>query len=960
MTIHLGPLAAGALALAAAATSSGAAVPMAVNEGFEQFGMPGVGIYANGWIRQDNSEQPLRYGVLGHGWHRQTPYLYSAYDAPWSSFIAPLNPPQVPEGGVVSVWLLSPPIAFGPSFSLSFQVRSFIHPDLGPAIDRLQVRLCGSGACTDVGSAAEDVGEFDALLLDVNADEVEDGFPGEWTTYAVGAGGSVPTSGVGRVAFRYYVRQTPTHRASARVGLDRVAIGTDPAGTAGLSLALTATPYDPAAPDACGGSERIEATLGDRVNLCYEVTNRTSQVLRHHQLRDDRVGTIFSADTRELAPGASYRYNRVITVGRSETISATATSQTQPQDYVVDDGQPAEYIDVHDGEQVTPGDVAQMPFDFRFYRKSLSRYCVGNDGVFAAVLDAQCPDTRVVGTIPSDDFDFVENSPFAAVYATKFWTRYGSIHRKVIGAAPQRKLVIQWYQKVPETIPPGSVEPGRGLDAELILHEGTNQLEYQYRNTRFGATAAEDDGGNASIGLQKDLHGIGYSYRTPSLAGVRRIVWTPAAPSIHVDSRALEIVGLAPDLHGSADPLVASLPSHGSGRVQLGIGNAGAGRLDWSAASAPASHGLFPASVPMRAQRDPMLAGTGGDARYFHAFDLFNAFSGIGYGQLIRFDPGVTNYHEAGGANTFANLDNRMIYAIAFVDDDFRTLYAIDDATHELMRWVDLDQPYPMPHYEIVGTVPLPLNRITGMRQDPTTGAMYLSTSDAGSGSALWTIDPATAAVHPVGAIANAPQIEDIAFDTQGQLYAVDGALAALLMIDKRTAEAVVVGPLDNLGARAALALDYDASNGSLYLLSSMPLSDSGSGAFWSIDPATGAATFLSEIFGVETIAMWQSLAIARRTNACTSPEQVPWLSLSPPAGSIAAGGAAQSLRIDLDAAALADGTYRADLRLYSNDPLRRRLTLPVQLSVGADVLFGDGFDTNQPRPSGGRTGETP
>jgi len=947
MSRYWGGPAACLMGLVAAAGAAGAgSLPLAVDEGFEQFATPGVGIYANGWMRQDNSEQPLRHGAQGHGWHQQSPWLYDGYDAPPRAYLVPLNPQQVPDGGVVSVWLLSPPVAFGGSFSLTFQARSLSLPELGPAVDRLQVRLCHSGACTDVGTAAEDVGEFGDLLLDINPDEEDDGVPSEWTRYTIGPGGVVPTSGVGRIAFRYYVRQTPAHRASGRLGLDRVTIGTDPNGSAGLNLALTATAYDPSTPDACDGSDRIEATLGDRINLCYEVTNTSPGTLRHHWLRDDRVGTILSADVRDLAPGASYRYNRVITVGRSETLSATATSQTQAQDYHLDDSQPADYLDATDGEVVTPGAIATMPFDFRFYRTSVDRYCVSNDGVFAAVLNGRCPDNAVIGALPSGASDYIENSPFAAVYAAKFWTRYGAIHRKLVGTAPNRRLVIQWHQKVPAAIPPGQVDPSRGLDAELILHEGSNRIEYQYRNTRFGALAQDDDGGNASIGLQKDLHGIGYSYQTPSLRSVRRIVWTPTTPSIHVDSRALQIVGLAPGLVSGAETISAIVPSHGSGRVQVGIGNAGEGRLDWSGASAPASFDLFPPSASARAVRDVLPAAAAGAPAAFHTFDLYNDWSGIGYGSLIRFDPARTSYAPPGGANGIANLDGRQIRAIAFADDDFRTLYAIDDATHELMRWVDLDRPFPAPHYEIVGTVPLPLNRITGLRQDPTTGTMYLSTATEGAGSALWTLDLATAAVHPVGAIANAPQVADIAFDVQGQLYGVDETLGALLMIDKHTTEAIALGSLDP-NARGALALDYDASSGSFHLLSSRPLSANGSGAFWSIDAASGATTFISEVFGIKSGAMWQSLAIARRMNACTAPEEVPWLSLSPPGGSIAAGAAPQVLNIDFDGAALADGWHSANLCLYSNDPLRRRLTLPVRLFLGPDSLFADGFESN-------------
>lgn len=932
--------------LFAAAAAAAEPLPLVVNEGFELFGAPNAGIYANGWIRQDNSEQPAKYGHLGHGWHRQSPYDYMAYDAPPQSFIVPLNALEVPDSGVVSVWLLSPPIAFGESFSLSFQARSFVSAELDPAIDRLQVRLCSGSACSNVGSAAEDVGDFGQLLLDINADEASDGFPGEWTPYTIGAGSGVPGSGVGRIAFRYYVRQTPTHRASGRLGLDRVVIGSHSNGTAGLRLALTAAPFDAAAPDACNGASRIEATLGDRISLCYEVTNTSADTVRYHWLRDDRVGTILSADTRELAPGASYRYNRAITVGRSETISAAATAQTEPQDYRYDDSQPLDYVDAGDGEPLTPGTVETMPFDFRFYRKSVSRYCVTNDGVFAVAQDYRCPDA-VAGALPSSNPDYIADSPFAAVYATKLWSRYGSIRRKLVGTAPNRKLVIQWYQKVPATIPPGSVDPSHGLDAELILHEGTDQLEFQYRNTRFGALPQEDDGGNASIGLQKDLQGIRYSYQTPSLAAVRRIVWTPTAPSVHVDARALDIVGLAPELRHSADAITANLPAQGGGRVQLGIGNAGEGRLDWSSGTASASQGLFPASVPTRAQRDPLLAGAGSGERPLYSFDLLNTFDGIGYGSLIHFNPTHPDYSFPDGAASLGVIDGRLIYAIAFADDDFSRIYAIDHYTHQLMRWNTSNPPATGSPYEVIGTVPLLLNWITGMRQDPTTGTMYLSTSE-GAGSALWTLDLATASVQPVGTITNAPQLADLAFDTQGQLYAIDEALGSLLMLDKHTAEAIVIGALDP-NAVGALAFDYDPAIGRFYLLSSLALSPNGSGALWIVDPATAVSTFQSEIFGIDLYrAMWQSLAVAHRMNACTAPEDVPWLSLSPRGGSIAAGAASQPLSLDFNGAGLPDGQYSANLCLYSNDPYARRLMLPVHMQLGADALFADGFESNR------------
>lgn len=923
--------------------ASATATPLAVDEGFKLVDVPNAGIYANGWIRQNNSEQPLGWGAWGNGWHGATLRYYAAYDAPATSFILAMGDSEVPESGTVSVWLLSPPIAFSDAFSLSFQTRSFADPALPPGADRLQVRLCANGACTDLGSSAEDVGDFETVLLDINADEQDDGFPLEWTEYTLGSGGVVPTSGVGRVAFRYYVRQTPGHTAAGRLGLDRVVIGAERNPGAGLTLNLTASPYDPAVPDACGGTSRIEATVGDRVNLCYEVANASSELLRHHWLRDDRVGTILSADTRELPPAASYRYNRVITIGRSEAISATATSQTEAQDYRYDDSLPPAYIDAQDGEVVVPGEeIATMPFDFRFYRRRVAGYCITNDGVFAVAGTNGCPQAAL-DAIPTTNADYAYNSPFAALYAERFWSQQGRIYRKVIGAAPNRRLVIQWYQKVPVLIPPGQIDPSRGLDAELILSEGSDQIEFQYRNTRFGALATDDDGGNASIGLQKDLSGLRYSQQSPSLETVRRIVWTPTTPLVHVDTRAVEIVALAPELRSGVEAIAASAPSHGVAEFQLSIDNAGGGRLDWSMMSASASHNPFP--LPALASNEAPFTAPNGSGRVFHSFDFYDYAEAL----LIRYDLAHTDYSWPDGAVAVANLNGRLVRAAAFVDDDFATMYAIDDDTRELLRWHDVGQPYPAAAYDVVGTIPLLIDQISGMRQDPTTGTTYLSTSTA-DGSRLWTLDLATAAVHSVGAVPNAPLVTDIAFDTDGQLYAVDEALNALLKIDKHTGEAAVVGPLgfDPVDGGSA-ALDFDAASGSLYLISVIYEEPNYLQAVWKVDPNTGAATFSSYVVGIDNgPVFWSTLAIARPMSPCAAPEDVPWLSVTPAAGMIDAGDPPQTATVRLDGMTLPDGTYTANLCLYSNDPLRRRQTLPVRFEVGADAIFVDGFE---PRP---------
>ena len=58
-----------------------------------------------------------------------------------------------------------------------------------------------------------------------------------------------------------------------------------------------------------------------------------------------------------------------------------------------------------------------------------------------------------------------------------------------------------------------------------------------------------------------------------------------------------------------------------------------------------------------------------------------------------------------------------------------------------------------------------------------------------------------------------------------------------------------------------------------------------------------------------------------------------PWLTVEPSAGRIAAGASAE-IQIRFDAVQLSGGTYRADLRLLSNDPGQETVEVPVQLTV--------------------------
>ncbi len=83
----------------------------------------------------------------------------------------------------------------------------------------------------------------------------------------------------------------------------------------------------------------------------------------------------------------------------------------------------------------------------------------------------------------------------------------------------------------------------------------------------------------------------------------------------------------------------------------------------------------------------------------------------------------------------------------------------------------------------------------------------------------------------------------------------------------------------------------------------------------------------------------------------------VTWLTVAPPAGSIAPGGNAV-LDLDFDATGLALGQYEALLRITTNDPDETQLNVPVTLNVtnatGAEVVIGlpTEFEMAVPRPN--------
>jgi hypothetical protein len=124
--------------------------------------------------------------------------------------------------GDISLWMVTPEFDMGGVGTFSFWTRTV---ELSSWPDRAQARLCMGTTCCDslVGGGVEDVGSFDVLLEDINAGEVLQGYPEEWTQYTYTNPGT--WIGTGRFAFRYYIHDSgPAGTNSNYIGVDTMQV----------------------------------------------------------------------------------------------------------------------------------------------------------------------------------------------------------------------------------------------------------------------------------------------------------------------------------------------------------------------------------------------------------------------------------------------------------------------------------------------------------------------------------------------------------------------------------------------------------------------------------------------------------------------------------------------------------------------------------------------------------------
>lgn len=755
-----------------------------------------------------------------------------------------------------------------------------------------------------------------------------------------------------------------------------------------LDVAVTLS-TDP--PPACGATPDLAVVAGTQVNYCFTVTNHTAETLRYHTLSSGRyelsgtqngdafLDVLFEL---EIAPGASARYNKVVTAGQVNDLAFTWTAQSAPPTYAIDDGAPLDYVDIGaSGVFVEGSAYVPLPFEFTLYGRTFSggavdALCVYNNGAAQFVTHPE----QCGGNFPlfgSDDW--FPPPPDANDSLLPHWDRLGgagSVQYATVGEAPNRRFVVEWRGKNHAN----EEDLGLGCDAapadcgitfELILDEAGGAVSFSYVDVEFDTEGGDvlniDHGASAGVALIDTYRGLRqeYSVEQPLLADGRTVRWTPQhAPYLaHARSR-LEI----------GTPRIAATPSTiaataAPGDVlirQLGIRNNGNHALEWSLGRV-ASDAHFPrqsrhvvpfgdpsrtslarppvdtaatAAAPIDPSAPPQLSGVFGLPAYGVKTEPGRFIELVGVdaanpGPFIRV--GITQDTLAGDfvGNDFSR-EYVITQCLSVAEECFDT---IDTATGELgeiaaIRTPDFSQGW------------------TGMAWDATTHTLFASASTCGrtdqNRSFLHRIDPATGIPSAVAEIDTgaAVCIADVAVAPNGLMYGLDLYNDALVAIDKESGAAQAIGSI-GFDANYRQSMDFDDASGVLYLAGSSdplpPLT-----AMYTLDLATGAAT-RSGRFDYGYPGTWMTLAglaIATPGGACARPGEVPWLFYDQVDGTTAPG-TESTARVVLDATGLEAGRHSAQLCIHSNDPARAMLQVPVELVVEdtADSLFADGFD---------------
>ncbi len=202
-----------------------------------------------GWICSNVSAS-----IGSTNWFQGNSGVFPAQAGPVTGYIG-ANFNSTTGNNTISNWLISPVMQFGTGSQLRFWARTTTAASFA---DRVEIRASTGGSSN--GGTATSTGDFSILLGTINPSLAAGagtcvvpagapnagGFPNAWCEYLLTNANGIPTSGSGRIAFRYHVTSGgPTGANSDYIGIDTFSFveGTPPqpitsAPVSGTTLAL--------------------------------------------------------------------------------------------------------------------------------------------------------------------------------------------------------------------------------------------------------------------------------------------------------------------------------------------------------------------------------------------------------------------------------------------------------------------------------------------------------------------------------------------------------------------------------------------------------------------------------------------------------------------------------------------------------------------------------------------------
>lgn len=164
--------------------------------------------------------QSLPVGLTG--WFQGNDGVFPAQAGAPTAYIG-ANFNNTAGAGTIDNWMITPQVNFGTGATLSFWSRTTTAATFA---DRLEIRLSTAGAATTPASFTIVLGTVNPSLVPGSGPCVATasgtgGYPNTWCQYILTAAQGIPTSGSGRIAFRYFVTGGgPDGTNSDYIGID--------------------------------------------------------------------------------------------------------------------------------------------------------------------------------------------------------------------------------------------------------------------------------------------------------------------------------------------------------------------------------------------------------------------------------------------------------------------------------------------------------------------------------------------------------------------------------------------------------------------------------------------------------------------------------------------------------------------------------------------------------------------